>query len=189
MTAFDHRLLLQIGRCPRHRGRGETRAPKVIFLNRKFKQGCRIRADIQKRSIVLAIRCQCASRGKPLCVGNPARNRKGRLTRRSVEKKLATDFGNLDHHFEPVQHRPRHTRALGASTFQGPSAGSGRVAKIATATGIHRRKQLESRRLGDVMIGPRHHDLPSLQRLSQRIDGQLGEFSKLLKERNPTMRQ
>ena len=166
MTAFDHRLLLQIGRCPRHPGRGETRAPKVIFLNRKFKQGCRIRADIQKRSIVLAIRCQCASRGKPLCVGNPARNRKGRLTRRSVEKKLATDFGNLDHHFEPVQHRPRHTRALGASTFQGPSAGSGRVAKIATATGIHRGNKLKRCWIGIVVIRPRDDNFARFQWLA-----------------------
>ena len=39
------------------------------------------------------------------------------------------------------------------------------------------------------MIGPRHHDLPGLQRLSQRIEGRLGEFSKLIKGQNPTMRQ
>ena len=39
------------------------------------------------------------------------------------------------------------------------------------------------------MIGPRHHDLPGLQRLSQRIEGRFGEFGKLIKEQYPTMRQ
>ena len=39
------------------------------------------------------------------------------------------------------------------------------------------------------MIGPRHHNLSGLQRLAQRIKGQLGEFREFIEKQNPAMRQ
>ena len=64
---------------------------------------------------------------------------------------------------------PGDARLIIAGAFGRAAAGLRRIAEIAAAAGVHRRHQLEARRIAHMRIGARHHRLAGLDRLAQRV--------------------
>ena len=61
------------------------------------------------------------------------------------------------------------------------------IAEIAAAARIHRRHQLEARRVGDVRAGAGDGGLPALQRLAQGLQRGAGEFGPFIHEQHAAM--
>ena len=81
---------------------------------------------------------------------------------------------DLDIH--PVEQRPRNARLVVGGAARALAAGVARLSRHAASARVHRGDQLEARRIGDVVIGARHHGLARLQRLAQRFQHARLEF-------------
>ena len=112
-----------------------------------------------------------------------------RLARCITKKQAAADFRDFDNHVEPVDHRPRNTRAIIAATVGRPRTGTRRVAEIAAAAGVHCGHQLEPGRVGDMMVCAGNDNLAGFKRLPQRVEHRPGELGKLVKKQHAAMGQ
>jgi hypothetical protein len=63
-----------------------------------------------------------------------------------------------------------------------PTTSTRWIAKITTATGIHRRNKLKPRRIGDMMVGAGNDNRSSFKGLAKRIKNNARKFSQLIKK-------
>ena len=75
--------------------------------------------------------------------------------------------GQFDLDIHPVQQWPGNPRLIIRGTARAFLADVPRLARHAALARVHRGDELELRRIGDVIIGPRHHRLARFQRLPQ----------------------
>ena len=64
-----------------------------------------------------------------------------------------------------------------------------RLARHAAPAWVHRRHRLDTRRIGNTMVGARDHAVARLQRLAQRIECLRGEFRHFVEEQQAVMRK
>jgi hypothetical protein len=72
-------------------------------------------------------------------------------------------------HVDAVEQGSGNARLVIAGAFGGAAAAQRRIAEIAAAARVHRRHQLEARRMAHMGIGARHHRLAGLDRLAQAV--------------------
>ena len=90
---------------------------------------------------------------------------------------------------DPIEQGTRKTRliGLGAPLWLAATAGISGLQRMAAAAGIHRRHQLEARRIDAAMIGPGNRDLARFQRLAQRVERLGLEFRQFIEEQHAIM--
>ena len=96
---------------------------------------------------------------------------------------------HLDRHVDPVQQRAADAVEVILAAARRLAALAGRIAQMAAPARVHRRDQLEPRRVGDVGGGPRDGGSAGFDGLAQRLQRLAGEFRQLVQEQHAPMRQ
>ena len=109
----------------------------------------------------------------------------GRRRQHQVRRR---NLRHLDLQIDAIEKWSRKPRLVVCGAARPPLAGLPRRAAAALA-GVHRRDQLEPRRVGDAMIGARDHDLAGLERLAQRIEHVRVELRQLVEKQHAEMGQ
>src|SRR5262249_33655872 len=83
---------------------------------------------------------------------------------------------------DTVQQRTRKPSLIVFGATRCPAAR--RFGEMTAAARVHRRNQLETRRIGDASLGPRDADAASLKRLPKGFECRAVELRQLVKEQN-----
>ena len=83
--------------------------------------------------------------------------------------------------------RARDLRLVIHRTARHAAARQGGIVEIAEAARVHRRDQLEPRRIGHVCVGPCDHGAPRFERLAQRFQRTAVEFEQLVEKQRAVM--
>ncbi len=106
------------------------------------------------------------------------------------ERSAAEHAGHFDMQVDAVEQRARKCAPGSRRAHLGArAAGLRRIAEIAAAAGVHRRHQLEARRIAHMGIGARHHRFAGFDRLAQRIQHAALEFRQLVEKQHAQMRE
>ena len=97
------------------------------------------------------------------------------------------DCGNLDLEVDAVEHGARDARLIALGAGPALAADIARLARAAAAARVHRGDELNARRIGDAMVGPRDHRLSAFERLAQRIEHLRVELGQLVEEEHAEM--
>ena len=122
--------------------------------------------------------------------GRHARGRlAGALGRRRQDQVGGRDRRHLDAQVDAVEQRSGDPRLVlrHAARVRPAPAGVARFESLAAAARVHRRDQLEARRVGDPVVGPGDHHRPGFHRLAQAVEHLRGEFGQLVQEQHPAM--
>ena len=92
-------------------------------------------------------------------------------------------------HVDAVEQRARDLGLVVLGAFGRATAAERRIVQMTAAAGVHGGDELESRRIGDMGIDPRHHGPPAFERLAQRLQCCAGEFRQLVQEQHAAVRQ
>ena len=116
--------------------------------------------------------------------GHPRRDLGRAFARRRPHQVGGRHGGHIDQEVEPVDKRPRKAaEILGDAALVGRApAGEARLVGRAAAAGVHRRDQLEARRIDDAVVGARDRDFAGLDRLAQAVENLRLELRQFVEE-------
>ena len=110
-------------------------------------------------------------------------DRPGRI--RSLAETAGTSIAQVD----AVEQRAGDARLVVGLAARAARAAVAGFAGHAAAAGVHRRDELDPRRIGHAVVGPRDHAFAALERLAQRIQRLRREFRKFVEEQHAVVRQ
>lgn len=99
------------------------------------------------------------------------------------------DGRHVDAQVEPVHQWAGDTPEIVFPAGRDTGAGAGRVGQVAAFAGVRRRDEHEAARVFHMGIGPRDHDLASLDRLAQGFEDRAVELGEFVHEQHTVMGQ
>ena len=97
------------------------------------------------------------------------------------------DRRHVDAEIDAVEQRARELALVVEAAARRAAAGAAGLHQMAAAAGVHRRHELEARRIGDMGIGARHRHAARFQRLAQRLERGAIELRQLVEEQHAVM--
>ena len=114
-------------------------------------------------------------------------DRGARLGRAGPDQVARRHRRHLDAEVDAVEQRAGDARLVVGCAARAARAAVARLAGHAAAARVHRRDQLDARRIGDAVVGARDHAFAGLERLAQRIEHLRRELRKLVEEQHAVM--